>query len=810
MAPKFKGKLNKQNEFLTVEGDEVAHNKINNDDTVNFEVAPMKRYYTRSTTSLPMEILNTGNIDVIRDYLKTAKLDPKSAEYHHLQERISVMQYLNQLEEYNNQKKPKSVGPMKKDKYGRNLLPGIVLDREQSSGNGCWSCALSLLLKARGVELPQEIIRRYRPEFLEGLGPKSPHQTDILNGNVVSEVFQFSELVGKVSPNTMVRKMSVGSFDDAATSADARNYIIDCLTRRNTPVAICKDNHWVTVVGISDDCNTVYISDSQQPGGTITYESIDTLTDASADDPLEIVWTEDLPVNRISKKPFVNNNDVIVDPVSGAVLPKADAFMTAPDTQTKGVFVSDGLTEVYIPAMIRDYSRDYKTQKAEFDEYKKTHKSQGEVIDEAQSRKFIADKKYNYIKDYTQYRAQVDVINDVNTALDASRRSELKKSKKYPDDVIDKMSSEELRKEFVSPDYDKKYQEEIDRAIEESLKTHQLEEKENEELKQAIDASRKEQKKKNDSEKGDEVKPDPLKIEDARSQKEIFDSVAKRFEEYRQEDAAQAEAYAKKREAIKKAKEAALKEEKTNKKEKKTDTEKQAKPRSQKEIFDSVAKRFDEYRRDDAAEAEALARKRELFKQAIAKKAAETAKKTEQAKLAAEMKIYEQFDARFTRIDESRELSPRMKNLGNNILAAQLELSAAFKGAGGRVNRDCVLAAAKLMTYVTLNKVCSMEETDDEIAAGLLKPESVEKCVQDMLMKRKGESKCYAERVADALCLNKEKKHILELDNKDVFKTMIKEIKEQKPLENNHDLDKNKEKDKIIEAKKKEVLTLKH
>ena len=447
MAPKFNGKISSRNQFLSQPGKEIQQYKYNTDGTINRDDSPMTSYYTNSTrTTLPLEILNTGNIDVLQDYMKNSGTKMNSLDQAHLQERISVMKYFNELEEYNNNNPLTPVGPMQKNRKGQNVLPGIVLDRPQTTRNGCWSCAFSLLLKARGVDVPQELIRRYRPEFLEGLGPKSAKQTDTMNGDMFSEVYQYSELVGKLCPNTVVKKCTVAPL--YSKQAEAKNYIIDCLTKKNTPVAMCRGGHWITIVGISDDRKQIYVSDSQQPGGTITVKDLDAATKGSLADPVEFVWTENLELDPASKKPVLNSEILSYDEKSGAITPTAKAVLASPDTQTKGIFTGDAGVEMYVPGMVRDYTRDYKTQKEEYTKFKEANKTKLELDDEKASEKFKANKKYTYMSEFTQDKAVYKLNEDILKDLESERRKELKELKILPDDVVNSMTRGEIAMQF--------------------------------------------------------------------------------------------------------------------------------------------------------------------------------------------------------------------------------------------------------------------------------------------------------------------------------------------------------------------------
>ena len=289
-----------------------------------------------------------------------------------------------------------------------------------------------------------------------------------MNGDMFSEVYQYSELVGKLCPNTVVKKCTVAPL--YSKKAEAKNYIIDCLTKKNTPVAMCRGGHWITIVGISDDQKQIYVSDSQQPGGTITVKDLDTATKGSLADPVEFVWTENLELDPTTKKPVLNSEILSYDEKSGAITPTDKAVLASPDTQTKGIFTGDDGVEMYVPGMVRDYTRDYRTQKEEYAKFKEANKTKLELDDEKASAAFKANKKYTYMSEFTQDKAVYKLNEDVLKDLENERRKELKEAKIFPDDVVNSMTRGEIAMQFPLELVHKNYYKTADTASKEAKK----------------------------------------------------------------------------------------------------------------------------------------------------------------------------------------------------------------------------------------------------------------------------------------------------------------------------------------------------
>jgi len=374
MPPKFDlKKIKDDNEYLCIKGSYTFVNNLDADKKP--KKTKLRSYYTLSKTNVPVQILNTGNVQVLEKYLhdNSSKLTDKDRA--HLQERIEVMNYINSLENEYQTKGRTSIGAMEVNDKGQKVFPNFVLNRAQDTSLGCWSCAFEMLLKSRGVNIDQKLIRRYRPEFVEGHEPTSPEQTDIINTNEISEMFQYSSLVNKISPNTKMCKMDYNQSlinDNPNIKEVIKSEVFSALREKNAPVAFCDGSHWTTIIGLSDDGKKFYIADSNNHTDpqNIAEINVDTYFNKYTG---QFVWLEDMVLEKDGTYKQLPQNRYKVDEKTGAIsLITNDLFEVSDnDMAISGSTAMDRTIQMesFVPTMIRNYTIPYSTQKIAAEQY---------------------------------------------------------------------------------------------------------------------------------------------------------------------------------------------------------------------------------------------------------------------------------------------------------------------------------------------------------------------------------------------------------------------------------------------------------
>ena len=241
------------------------------------------------------DVLNSGNLKVLNDFYKAHEKelrDPKNApakEY--LDARIETAKRFQDRER-----------KAKLDAANRKTPPKLEVDNVdgivgfsnlkypdyQTSSNGCWSISYSTLLRSRGVDISQEEIRRWRPDYPENIAPEKKANQDrklTMNSDTSNSIFPNADLLGKVLPNTAVNMLHIDAFSPAQlllngkplnaeqqqivkdeykaqVKTQLQKTIMEAIQVHRSPVAISWDGHFVTITGISADGQTLRYEES--------------------------------------------------------------------------------------------------------------------------------------------------------------------------------------------------------------------------------------------------------------------------------------------------------------------------------------------------------------------------------------------------------------------------------------------------------------------------------------------------------------------------------------------------------------------
>lgn len=298
---------------------------------------------------VPDRILKTGNRQELEKFYADNATMLTASDKRYLQSRIHTANLLDRLErkalrDLSQGRRPPV--PETDVKKGYRGFSKIKLDGPQTSGNGCWSCGMSLLLKSRGIDMSQEEIRAFRPEYAPGEENLSEDSTYILNTDSSFSPYESADLIMKVLPNTAVRNISFAPLDGVFLTGEIppvgnppaglnfeqqqewllqqqmrltaereqkakdelmkqqKNLFVSKvrqgLLEDKSPVILNRGNsHYVTITGISEDGERLRIEDSFQGAARTQYVKVDDLMKkylSSGMLGLGLTWIKDLPV----------------------------------------------------------------------------------------------------------------------------------------------------------------------------------------------------------------------------------------------------------------------------------------------------------------------------------------------------------------------------------------------------------------------------------------------------------------------------------------------------------------------------------
>ena len=307
------------------------------------------------------DVINSGNLELLykfRDEHQEALNDKKYQNAkNYLDARIQTAE---KLQAYENKAKLSAaqgkVPPMPEVSAGDGYIgfPDLKYPDYQTSANGCWSIAYSTLLKTRGVDLSQEEIRQWRPDYKENTAPNQKADVDrkyVMNADEANSISRNADLLGKVLPNTAVSTLTIYPYSTfgitindepiggdpdrfandpayrkqvedrqrifqeeylAQVKAQIKDQIVKSIMDHKSPVALSVDGHYVTVTAINPENDTYIYEESR--GAEIGAErtkigSFDELIKSGMLDHqrggqivpgngIELTWLKDLSVSK--------------------------------------------------------------------------------------------------------------------------------------------------------------------------------------------------------------------------------------------------------------------------------------------------------------------------------------------------------------------------------------------------------------------------------------------------------------------------------------------------------------------------------
>ena len=291
---------------------------------------------------VPIEIQMTNDIMYMNNWYdrNKEKLSPEADSY--FQAHYESARYFEKLSlsRKSNKKTPtdmnvgfydpdeKGVSEFEKGEY---CIPNLGKQRNQTSDSGCWSCAYENLLRSRGVDIPQEMIRSFRSNDtmshldLEGYKTDSREKDGRgINGkrdvalqyitDTSESIMTRADLMLKVLPNTAMRTKeftfpteellkSSGVTEDTIDEKLLGNKMLetvrDAIGLSRSPVAVYFGGHYRTISAVNIEKRTIRWVDSmdQDPNAEREIKIDDLITHcrtARPDASIAFTWMEDL------------------------------------------------------------------------------------------------------------------------------------------------------------------------------------------------------------------------------------------------------------------------------------------------------------------------------------------------------------------------------------------------------------------------------------------------------------------------------------------------------------------------------------
>ena len=356
---------------------------------------------------LTAEVINSGNLQLLLKFFNENASNLNRDEFEYLKARIATAREIERL----NKKAMKDLSqgkdhpiPQTDETGGYTGFSNLTYPDHQTSSNGCWSCAYSLLLKSRGVDLSQEKIRAWRPDYAESEDARTPATQNLWymrNADTAMEIPYNVDMLSQVVPNTAMVSLTLPplamdsiALSDPSTGSPVemtaqrisdirdhhKNEVIKTLTETisnavkvdHSPVAVVVDGHYITITGIDKNGSLRYEDSVYEKGNTTHYMTVEQLyhlghevhqkqVDATTFvnvNPMGISlnWLQDLNVPQysqgsISKPDYKDNNDVISVDAEGNVkidVPVYDTFRITGGKLSEGNVTTQGVMSLSV------------------------------------------------------------------------------------------------------------------------------------------------------------------------------------------------------------------------------------------------------------------------------------------------------------------------------------------------------------------------------------------------------------------------------------------------------------------------------
>jgi len=293
--------------------------------------SPKAFEYSPDIRKLPVEIRNSGNLKDVVKYFNTNQKTMTMAQKLYVLKRARILQKVADIQKSAEEDTfdDKYVSGKKEPlQEGRMIDIGVRLKAKQSSNNGCWSCGLHLMLQAHGINVSQEDIRAYRPDYSTEEMKSEKFKNDVdseLISDGAKNIFDMGEAGLAFAPDKMLRSVELivpgqaQKYMPNGKKIDEDRYIEngarameqkikEILLVEKSPISFTDGYHYWAIKSIEDGYVELIDSNSTNPSITTKKRVRDIVEDALVDkgweNParnLSLVWMSDIELKPDGK-----------------------------------------------------------------------------------------------------------------------------------------------------------------------------------------------------------------------------------------------------------------------------------------------------------------------------------------------------------------------------------------------------------------------------------------------------------------------------------------------------------------------------
>lgn len=193
------------------------------------------------------------------------------------------------------------------------MLKNVNMTRPQTYSDSCWSCAMEQLFKFRGIDMPQELIRAYRPKGIKTNVDEDKVEEIFswIQRDAMGSIVEMIDLFMATMKNVAVHTVTLVNDDKQVLDKRIgmlRDMVAEALVSHKSPLTFTDGIHYQVIFGFDD--SGVYVKnpyhriDPEKANETHYYswESLATL------DSIDFAWLEDIDANTTIQNDIVDTN----------------------------------------------------------------------------------------------------------------------------------------------------------------------------------------------------------------------------------------------------------------------------------------------------------------------------------------------------------------------------------------------------------------------------------------------------------------------------------------------------------------------
>lgn len=300
-----------------------AHKKTGAEKQISSELSPKEKWqlemqirYCIETAGkkLSLNIQSCNDVKELIEYEALIKEEygENSYEYMYISERTAAAMKFNNLEK--NRGSNRFTRPESTVSENGVMLAKNHTGEKQTTPYGCWGAVLSNMLRCYNVNVTQEQVRGFRPEYNKPESSQGYNNiinlNKRLNSGSMNEIVDVADIVHRTIPDAALHHISIASNENSY-SRDIieqnkkllKETVYNAIAKDKAPVAMLLNDHYVTVIGVVDD---KFVIENPLSENSTSLISVDYVFEKSkTKGAVTIDWIEQLEFSQDGRCPKI-------------------------------------------------------------------------------------------------------------------------------------------------------------------------------------------------------------------------------------------------------------------------------------------------------------------------------------------------------------------------------------------------------------------------------------------------------------------------------------------------------------------------